>query len=162
MKRQANDVPVDNASKQPKQRVLCWSSGDTKCHRLSDNELGKLVLDMVTESLLPVSFVEQPSFRRLINACQPGVALPSRYSITRGLEKSRENSIAAVKEAMSKIEWIATTTDCWSAHRRSYLGVTAHWINPNNFKRESAALACRRLTGSHTYQLLAEQLKSVQ
>ena len=43
----------------------------------------------------------------------------------------------------------------------SYLGVTAHWINPDNFKRESAALAFRRLTGSHTYQLLAEQLKSV-
>ena len=111
---------------------------------------------MVTGSLLPVSFVEQPSFKRLINACQSGVALPTRYSITTDLENSRENSIAAVKEAMSKIEWIATTTDCWS-----YLGVTAHCINPDNFERESAVLACRRLTGSHTYQLLAEQLKSV-
>ena len=159
MKRQANNV--DNTTKQPKQRVLSWSNSNAKCHRLSDSELGKLVLEMVTESLLPVSFVEQPSFKRLMNVCQPGVALPTRYSITTDLEKSREKSIAAVKEAMSKIEWISTTTDYWSAHRRSYLGVTAHWINPDNFKRESAALACRRLTVSHTYQLLAEQLKSV-
>lgn len=158
MKRQATDV--DNATKQPKQRVLSLPNSSGKCRTLSDSELGELVLNMVTESLLPVSFVEQPSFKVLINACQPGVTLPTRYSITKGLEKKQEDSFAAVKDAMSKIEWIATTTDCWSAHRRSYLGVTAHWISPN-FQRESAALACRRLTGSHTYQLLAEQLKSV-
>ncbi len=150
MKRQANDV--DNTTKQLKQRVLSWPNSNAKCRTLSEGELGKLVLNMVTESLLPVSFVEQPSFKALMNACQPGATLPTRYSITKGLEKRLENSIAAVKDAMSNIEWIATTTDCWSAHRKSYLGVTAHWISPDNFKRESAALACRKLTDSHTYQ----------
>ena len=146
---------------QPRQDTLSWPKGSAKRPSLSTEELGRLDFNMVTNSLLPVSFVEQPSFKELINACQPGATLPTRYSITKSLEKKQETSMAAVEDAMTKVEWIATTTDCWSAHRRSYLGVTAHWLCRDSFKRESAALACRRLTGSHTYELLAEQLKIV-
>ena len=116
---------------------------------------------MVTDSLLPISFVEQPSFKALIYACQPGVELPTRYSITKGLEKRQEISMAGVKDVMAKVEWIATTTDCWSAHRRLYLGVTAHWLSPDSFNRESAALACRRIMGRHNYKCLAENLKTL-
>jgi hypothetical protein len=99
MKKEANDV--DNTTKQPKQRVLSWPNSNAKCRTLSEGELGKLVLNMVTESLLPVSFVEQPSFKALMNDCQPGATLPTCYSITKGLEKRLENSIVAVKDAMS-------------------------------------------------------------
>ena len=44
---------------------------------------------------------------------------------------------------------------------RGYLGVTAHKINDRTLKRHSAALACRRLTGSHTYDVLAEALSDI-
>ena len=62
---------------------------------------------------------------------------------------------------MISVEFVATTPDCWTAHRRSYLGVTVHWLCYDNFERKSAALACRRLTGSHTYDLLADQLQDM-
>ena len=42
-----------------------------------------------------------------------------------------------IKEAMSTVDFIATTTDCWSARRRGFLGVTAHWVDPN-----SATIKC--------------------
>ena len=41
------------------------------------------------------------------------------------------------------------------------MGVTVRWLCYNNFERKSAALACRQLTGSHTYDLLADQLQDV-
>ncbi|EZA53797.1 hypothetical protein X777_06861, partial [Ooceraea biroi] len=44
---------------------------------------------------------------------------------------------------------------------RSYLGITIHWVNPVTFERESAALACRRMKGKHTYDVLAREIKSV-
>ena len=113
---------------------------------------------MVTESMLPFLFVEQPSFKEFITACQPGVAIPSRYSIVKILEKKHESSKAAVKSAITSVEVVATTADCWTAHRRFYLGVTVHWLCYDDFEKKSAALACRRLTGSHTYNLLADQL----
>lgn len=62
---------------------------------------------------------------------------------------------------MSSFNYICTTADAWSTCGRGYLGVTAHWIDDKTFKRHSAALACRRLSGSHTYDVLAEALSYI-
>ena len=67
----------------------------------------------------------------------------------------------AVTEAMRGVDHIATTTDCWSARRRSFIGVTGHWIDPNSLKRCSAALACKQLRGSHTFDVLASALNDI-
>ena len=128
------------------------SSSKPKGNRFSitESELTGLVLNTVTKSMLPFSFVEQPSIKEFITVFQPGVAILSRYSIVKTLEKKHESSKAAVKSAMTSVEFVATTADCWTAHWRSYLGVLIHWFCYDNFERKSAALACRRLTGSHT------------
>uniref|UniRef100_UPI003AAFB1AC cocaine esterase-like n=1 Tax=Centroberyx gerrardi TaxID=166262 RepID=UPI003AAFB1AC len=59
---------------------------------------------------------------------------------------------------LSGVSYVATTTDCWTAHQRSYIGVTCHWIDEETFERRSAALACQRLRGSHTFDVLAGAL----
>lgn len=41
------------------------------------------------------------------------------------------------------------------------MGITIHWINPENLERESAALVCRRIKGRHTYDDLAQEINSV-
>ncbi len=43
----------------------------------------------------------------------------------------------------SKVSYVATTTDCWTAHQQSYLGVTAHWIDEETLEWRSAALVVR-------------------
>ena len=57
--------------------------------------------------------------------------------------------------------YVATTADCWSANKKSYLGVTAHWMDPVTRERHQAILACKRLLGRHTYSHLAAQLSSI-
>ena len=128
-----------------KQAKLSWSKPRGNCTSITESEFTRLVSKLVTESMLSFSFVEQPSFKEFITACQPGVGIPSRYSIAKASEKKYESSKAAVKSAMTSVDFVATTADCWTAHRRSYLGVTVHWLCHNNFERQSAALACRRL-----------------
>lgn len=59
------------------------------------------------------------------------------------------------------IEYFATTADCWSSHNRSFLGMTVHWVDPVNRERKHAVLACRRLKGSHTFDVLAEAILDV-
>ena len=144
-----------------KQAKLSWSKPRGNRTSITESELTGLVLNMVTESMLPFSFVEQPSFKEFITACQPRVAIPSRYSVVKTLEKKHESSKAAFKSAVTSVEFVATTADCWTSHRRSYLGVSVHWLCFDNFERKNAALACRRSTGSHTYNLLADQLQDV-
>ena len=144
-----------------KRAKLSWSKPRGNRTSITGSELTGLVLNMVTESMLPFLFVEQPYVKEFITACQPGMAIPSRYSIVKTLEK-HESSKAAVKSAMAFVEFVATTAYCWTAHRRSYLGVTVTvWLCYDNFERKSAALACRRLMGSHTYDLLSDQLQDV-
>ena len=62
---------------------------------------------------------------------------------------------------LQDVEYVATTADCWSAHHRSFLGQTCHWINKKTRAREHAVLACRRLKGSHTYDVLADAMTVV-
>ncbi|XP_056110598.1 uncharacterized protein LOC130088018 [Rhinichthys klamathensis goyatoka] len=62
---------------------------------------------------------------------------------------------------MAKVNYIGTTTDCWTARQRSYIGVTAHWIDEPTLERRSASIAFRRLKGSHTFDLLAGTLVDI-
>ncbi|KAL0194744.1 hypothetical protein M9458_008316, partial [Cirrhinus mrigala] len=58
-----------------------------------------------------------------------------------------------LKNAMQTVKYIATTTDCWTAHRQSFIGVTAHWIEPDTLER--------KLKGTHSYDVLASALNDI-
>ena len=66
-----------------------------------------------------------------------------------------------VIDELDKVDHVCTTADIWSAHNRSFFGVTAHWIDPASLERRSAALACTHMPGRHTFTAIAEHLYSV-
>jgi len=57
--------------------------------------------------------------------------------------------------------YVATTTDCWTAYGKSYIGVTVHWVDSATLERKSAYMALRRMTGSHTYDVIATMLDDI-
>jgi len=84
-------------------------------------------------------------------------------NVCRGLLtlKSKEKLIFDLKRHLASAQYVCTTADAWSTRGRGYLGVTAHWMTNESMIRHSAALACRRLRGAHTYDVLAESLNDV-
>ncbi|XP_025079331.1 uncharacterized protein LOC112555242 [Pomacea canaliculata] len=60
---------------------------------------------------------------------------------------------------LENVEHVCITADCWTAHRRSFLGVTCNFLE--GYERKSFALACKRVKGSHTHDVLATQLDSI-
>ena len=67
----------------------------------------------------------------------------------------------ALKNILKKeAKWICTTADGWTSRRRSFIGITAHWLN-QNLTRRSACLGVRRVVGQCDYDVIAKLLESV-
>ena len=118
-------------------------------------------MNLVIGALLPLRIVEVQEFKELITTLQPQRHVLCRTS----LRALIVGDAATMKEKLISLlkmqDFVATTTDCWSAYGRSYLGVTVHWIDGETFQRKSAYLALRRLQGRHTYDVLAAALDDV-
>uniref|UniRef100_A0A3Q2E6K4 BED-type domain-containing protein n=1 Tax=Cyprinodon variegatus TaxID=28743 RepID=A0A3Q2E6K4_CYPVA len=66
-----------------------------------------------------------------------------------------------LKKTFEGLNYISTTADIWSAHNRSFMGITSHWINPTTLQRQKAALACKQIKGRHTYDLIAGEIDHI-
>lgn len=131
-----------------------FRSGKNVTQKMLDQKLVNLIID----ETLPLAIVDKPSFIDLMK-----LGLPNTMSImcSKTLRKHLMVRFTETKEKiiiqMGNAQNVATTTDCWSHGRKSYIGVTAHWINLDTLQREHAALACSRLFGKHTYDVLAKK-----
>ncbi|KAL7389461.1 hypothetical protein ABVT39_004275 [Epinephelus coioides] len=122
--------------------------------------LDKLVLNFVCEGNQPFSVVETPSFKTMIETLQPHTVMTRKTLCTRIQEAAKHKKSIIIKK-LSAVNYVATTTDCWSARQRSYLGVTCHWIDNTSLERHSAALACRLVKGLHMFDVLAAALEEI-
>lgn len=121
--------------------------------------LDKLIVNFVVDTMSPISVVENAYFRALIEGAQQ-LSHPPKIMCRRTCNKKIAERFTEYKEnlknKLKNVEYVCTTADIWSSSKRSYLGMTVHWIDSNTFERKSATLACRRFKGSHTFYKVAE------
>lgn len=80
--------------------------------------------------MLHLNVIKGGGFRELINFIQPDYNIPSRAAITSQLEDRYEKKIEELKTALSSVEKMALTTDCWTAlTRESYITITCQYID---------------------------------
>lgn len=77
--------------------------------------------------------------------CGKKAALPDQKMFSSYLDKCYTNMETELKRTFESLEYISTTADIWTSHNKSFLGMTAHWIDPSTFVRGHAALACKRV-----------------
>ncbi|XP_056453390.1 uncharacterized protein LOC130388084 [Gadus chalcogrammus] len=140
----------------PSKQTKLWET-----RRVSQASVDKVVLKFVVQGLHPPHIVQQQGFIELVQHLQPNTNVMTRNTVVNKVTKASVEMKRNLKAALSEIEFIATTTDCWTAHRRGFIGVTAHWFNPQTMQRSCAALACKQLKGSHTFYALAGALNDI-
>ncbi|XDV11624.1 hypothetical protein PO909_000513 [Leuciscus waleckii] len=111
----------------------------------------------------PVSTVESPAFRQLVSmiTCSGGTQQMGRKTFSNYLDKEYSKVESELKTTFEGLDYIATTADIWSVHNNSFLGMTAHWINTATPNRQKAALACKRIKGRHTYDVIAAEIDHI-
>uniref|UniRef100_A0A3P9KPW1 HAT C-terminal dimerisation domain-containing protein n=1 Tax=Oryzias latipes TaxID=8090 RepID=A0A3P9KPW1_ORYLA len=131
--------------------------------RVTLEELNQLVAGYIVEEMLPLSTVDSSSFRRIIDKIPSNnnVHLPHRKSFTSYLENEYKKMKAALKLVLDDVQFVSTTADIWTANNRSYMGVTIHWFNQDTLERHKAALACKRVRGRHTFDVIAAELEQI-
>ena len=122
-------------------------------------EMQSLLPEYVIEDMQPLLTVESPVFCKLISNIN--FVPPKFQSFTLHLDKVYDLILSKIKQMLEKIDVVCTTVDVWTAHHRSYLGMTVHWIDPHTLKRHKAAIACTRMRGRHTYDVLACKIEQV-
>ena len=82
---------------------------------------------------------------------QPGNLLPNMYDLM----------VKKLKEALEAVDSVSTTANVWTANHRSNLGMTVHWIDRDTLKGRKVAIACVRITGHHTYDVIAARIEHI-
>lgn len=85
----------------------------------------------------------------------------SRYTLNSKIDCLSETMNNQLIKRFSNIDYISLTADIWSSKHRSFMGVTAHWIDPVTFKRQFAFISCNRFTFPHTNERITENLQLV-
>ncbi|XP_025757020.1 uncharacterized protein LOC109203673 isoform X1 [Oreochromis niloticus] len=150
-----------SSSTEPPMKNAKLTDSFTGSRRITQATFDKLLLTFVCEANQPFSIVETSSFKTMMETLQPQCTVMTRKTLCSKIQDAVKNMKSIIIKKLSTVNYVATTTDCWSARQHSYLGVTCHWIDDISLERHSAALACRPLKGSHTFDVLAAALEEI-
>lgn len=107
---------------------------------------------------MPLRTVDNKYFKAICDV--QGAQSFSRRTLCRKITTYYEKCQQILIGVGNETDYVCTTCDIWSSKRRSFLGVTMHWID-KKFERKSATLACRRFRSSHTAERIAEILRKI-
>lgn len=145
--------------KRLKQETIATSV--SKPHMFSQSVTEKALIEMLLTDMQPVAFVERCAFRRFCENVIPNFQIPSRRMINRRIDEMYQKEKANLIDVLASVKWVLATADAWSAHKRAFMGVTLHYVDPDTLIMQSIALACRRFKNSHTGENIAKLLKSI-
>uniref|UniRef100_A0A8C2A897 Zinc finger BED domain-containing protein 1-like n=1 Tax=Cyprinus carpio TaxID=7962 RepID=A0A8C2A897_CYPCA len=129
-------------------------------HQTSQSRLNSLVFNFIVEDVQPISILEQPGFRKLIEALSRGDKVMCRNAFITRLEVASNKMKGELKAKLDKVQTLCTTADVWSVQDRSYFGMTCHWLE-DNLERKSAALACTRIPISYTCETIIAKIQEI-
>lgn len=120
-----------------------------------------LVFNFIVEDCQPFHVLEQPGFRKLIAGLTEGLKSMDRVTLFTKVDQGFSAMRDRLTEKLAGLRYVCTTADVWTAHGRSFFGMTCHWIDPASLERRSAALGFARLRGRVAYDAVAGRIHQI-
>lgn len=133
-----------------------------KMRVLSQEEFENALVEMLVEDMQPLGTVEQTGFKKFCKRIlPPELTLISRRTVGRRVDALYKDAKEKFIQELASVRWVSCMADMWSSHKRSYLGLTVHYICPRTLRMKSSVIACRRFRGSHTGRDIGIKLAAI-
>lgn len=99
------------------------------------NDLTMAVLNFISEGLYPVSIVEEPTFKALMTALDPGYPLPNKADLAvKMVPQMYCRTRNGVFNDLANVIYCGVTTDLWQSltQNRTYISLSTHSVNYNS------------------------------
>lgn len=117
----------------------------------TDNKFKDCLTDFVVKNAISFRAIASPSFKKVVTVLNPSIAIPDRKDLSLNVSNRYEKLMEGIIESLKMTNVIAGTMDIWSKNNKSFLGCTAHFIDPTTLQRKNYTLSCRRIIGRHDY-----------
>ena len=101
-----------------KQKQAKFNMEQSSSKKVSQQLFNGLTINLLTQGLLQFKFVELPAFKKLATTLQPRLRVMSRPTLKRRLKGQLLIVKQTLLAALSNIEFVATTTDYWTARKK--------------------------------------------
>lgn len=108
--------------------------------------------------IVPNHLTDSAAVREFCCYLNPNFRAPARRTLTRDISRLGQETKVRLQSLLDTMSYVATTADSWSSFNRSFIGMTVHWINSENLKREKAVLGIKEISVSQTADYLAKCL----
>ena len=131
-------------------------------HLISQSQLDEAIVNFVVKDCQTYEVVKRRGgFHDLLEILAPGRKVMSRRTLTRRIQDDFKALKRQMKNVFADQEYIAISVDGWSKNSKSFMGYTATFLDAETLERTVIALACRRIMGSHTWDVCAENIEDV-
>ena len=123
-----------------------------------------ILSDLIIDCNLPLSIVENKSFRHFLTVLDSKYSPVCRRTLTSKTENLAAERRSKLKTQLSNTDHVSVTVDIWSDRKmRGFLGVTVHWIEKEaeRIQLKSNLLACNCFKGSHIAERICDQFEAI-
>jgi hypothetical protein len=157
----AHDEPPAKKYRQQESPVTTSSGSGTTRRKVSQSDFESHLVNMLLEDMMPLAAVERSGFKKFCQSIIPSVTIPCRRTVVRRVNDMYDCQKTALVEQLKSVDYVSCTADLWSSHKRSFLGMTVHYIDQLTIERRSHALICRHFAHSHKGERIAEMIADV-
>ena len=108
----------------PKRRQ--WSIESAFAEKMDKEKALKLYYNFFIRDIVPARITDSQNLRQFLCYVALDFNVPSRRKFSRDIGQFGEEAKGILSDLLSKVTFVATTADSWSAHNRSFLGMTVH------------------------------------